>query len=47
VTISNPDSLSSSVTTVNPGRRRGKCIYLNELDVRKPLGVSISEKIKS
>jgi hypothetical protein len=44
VTISNPDSLSSSETGVNPGIRSWKNTYLNELDVRKPLVQSISQK---
>jgi hypothetical protein len=44
VTISNPDSLSSSETGVDPGTRSWKkSTYLNELDVRKPLVVSISQ----
>jgi hypothetical protein len=44
VTISNADSLSSSETGVNPGIKSGKSTYLNELDVRKPLVVSISQR---
>jgi hypothetical protein len=43
-TISNPYSLSSSATGANPGRRSFKCTYLIELDVRKPLVVSISQR---
>ncbi len=44
VTISNPDSLFSSETGVNSGRRRSKSTHLNELDVRKPLVVSMSQR---
>jgi hypothetical protein len=44
VTISNPDSFSSRETGVNPGIRSRKVTYLNELDVRKPLVVSISQR---
>jgi hypothetical protein len=44
VTISNPDSLSNSETGVNPRIISGKCTHLNELDVRKPLVVSISKR---
>jgi hypothetical protein len=45
LTISNPDSLSSSETGVNPGiRSYEKSTYLNELDVRKQLVVSISQR---
>jgi hypothetical protein len=43
VTISNPDLLSSNETGVNPGIRSWKK-HLNELDVRKPLVVSISQR---
>jgi hypothetical protein len=41
--------LSNSETGVNPGVRSNfkKSTILNELDVRKPLVVSISEKSKS
>jgi hypothetical protein len=42
VTTSNHDSLSSSESGVNVGIRAGKSTYLNVLDVRKPLAVSIS-----
>jgi hypothetical protein len=41
---SNPDYLSSSETGVNSGTRSWKSTYLNELDVRKPLVVSISQR---
>jgi hypothetical protein len=41
VTISSPDWLSNSETGVNPGRRSTN---LNELDVRKPLVVSLSQR---
>jgi hypothetical protein len=44
VTISNPDSLSSSETGFNPGRRREKNVYLNGLDSRKPLVAYISQR---
>jgi hypothetical protein len=48
VTISNPNPLSScSETRVNPGirtKKAKKSIYLNELNVRKPLVVSISQR---
>jgi hypothetical protein len=44
VTISNPDSLSSSKTRINSEIRSWKSAYLNELDVRKPLVVSISQR---
>ncbi len=44
LTISNPDLLSSIETGVNPGIRSWKSTYLNEIDVRKPLVVSISQK---
>ncbi len=44
MTISNPDSLSSSETGVNSGIRSSKSTYLNELDVRKPLVESISQR---
>jgi hypothetical protein len=44
VTISNPDSLSGSATGVNPGKRSWRSTYLNELDVRKPMMVSISQR---
>jgi hypothetical protein len=43
VTISNRDLLSSSETGVNAGTKSWKCTYMNELDVRKPLVVSISQ----
>jgi hypothetical protein len=46
VTISNPDSLSSSETEVNTGARSRKSTYLNELNVRKPLVESISQGSK-
>jgi hypothetical protein len=38
------DSLSSSKTGVNPGIRSWKSTHLNELNVRKPLVVSISQR---
>jgi hypothetical protein len=44
VTVSNPELLSSSETGVNPGVRSRKDTRLNELDVRKPLEVSISQR---
>jgi hypothetical protein len=44
VTISNPDSRSSSETGVNPGIKSQKCTYLNELDDRKPSAESISQR---
>jgi hypothetical protein len=44
MTIRNPDLLSSSGTGVNPGIRSWKSTCLIELDVRKPLVVSISQK---
>jgi hypothetical protein len=44
VTNSNPNSLSSSETTVNLGIKAEKSLYLNELDVRKPLVVPISQR---
>jgi hypothetical protein len=44
VTISNPKSLSSTETRINPEIRSSKYTYLNELDVRKPLVVSISQR---
>ncbi len=47
VTISNPDSLSSSETGFNSGIRSWKSNYLNELDVRKPLVVSISQRVRA
>jgi ABC-type multidrug transport system permease subunit len=46
VTISNPDSLSSSKAGVNFEIRSWKSTHPNELDVRKPLVVSISQKEK-
>jgi hypothetical protein len=42
-TITNHDSLSSCVRGFNPGKRSLKSTYLNELDVRKPLVVFISQ----
>jgi hypothetical protein len=42
VTISNPDSLLSSDTWVNPGIRSRKSKELIELNLRKPLVVVIS-----
>jgi hypothetical protein len=44
VTVSSPDSLFSCEAGANPGIRRWKSTYLNELDVRKPLVVSVSER---
>jgi hypothetical protein len=44
VTISIPDSLSSSETGVNPEIRSWKSTHLNELDVRKPLVLSFSQR---
>ncbi len=43
---SNPHFLFRSETNVNLGIRSGKSIYLNELDVRNPLVVSISHRNK-
>jgi hypothetical protein len=44
VTISNPVPLSGSETGVNLGIRSWKSAYLNELDVRKSLVVSILQR---
>ncbi len=44
VTISNLDLRSSSETWVNPGKRSEKSTHLNELVLRKPLVVSISQR---
>jgi hypothetical protein len=44
VTIPNPDLFSSSETEVNRGIRRRKSTHLDELDFRKPLVVSISQR---
>ncbi len=44
VTTSNPDLLSSSEKGVNPEIRIWKSTYLNELDARKPLVLSISQR---
>jgi hypothetical protein len=44
VTISNPDSLSSSKTGVNPEREAEISTDLIELNVRKPLVVFISQR---
>jgi hypothetical protein len=45
LTISNPDLLSSSETLFNSGIRSWKKgTHLNELHVRKPLVVSISQR---
>jgi hypothetical protein len=44
MTTSNLDPLPSSVTGVNLGIRSCKSTYLNELDVRKPLVVSLSQR---
>jgi hypothetical protein len=44
VTFSNPYSLSRSQTGVNPGIRSWRNNYLIELDVWKPLVVSISQR---
>jgi hypothetical protein len=41
--ISNPDSLSGRETVVIPGIRSCKSPHLNELDIRKPFAVSISQ----
>jgi hypothetical protein len=46
VTISNHETLSSSETGVHPGIRTWKSTYLIELDVSKPLVVSISQRSK-
>jgi hypothetical protein len=46
VTISNPNSLSISERGVRPGKRSWKSAYLVELDVRKPLVASISQRSK-
>ncbi len=43
-TTSNTGLLSSSETRVNPGIRSWKSTYQNELDDRKPLVVSISQR---
>jgi hypothetical protein len=43
MTISNPNLLSSSGAGVNSGIRSWKSTYQNELNVRKPLVVSISQ----
>ncbi len=44
VTTSNPDSLSSSETAVNPGKTAEKSTCMNELGARNQLVVSISQK---
>ncbi len=44
VTISNPDSLSSNASGVNPGIESWKSTHLNELDAKKPLVVYISQR---
>jgi hypothetical protein len=44
VTISNPDRLSSSETGVNLESKAEKSTNLNELDVRKPVVVSIPHR---
>jgi hypothetical protein len=44
VTIANTDSLSSRETGVNSGVRNRKSTYLNELNIRKPLVVCISQR---
>jgi hypothetical protein len=44
VTISNPESLSSSKTWVNPGIRAEQSTYLNKLNFRKPLVASILQR---
>ncbi len=44
VTDSNPKTLFSSSKGVYYGRRRRKSTYLNELNVRKPSVVSISQR---
>jgi hypothetical protein len=46
VTISNPDTLLSSETGVNSGIKAEKSTYLNELDDRKPLVVSVLQRNK-
>ncbi len=43
--VTNPDSLSSNETEINPGIRSWKSSYPNELDVRKPSVVSVSQNI--
>jgi hypothetical protein len=44
VTIFKPESPFSSEAGVNPGIRSRKSTYLIQLDVRKPLVVSISQR---
>jgi hypothetical protein len=44
LTISNPNSLPSCAAGVNPGIKKLKKELLNELDVRKPSVVSISQR---
>jgi hypothetical protein len=44
VTIPNPDLLSSSETEINLGKEAEKNVYLDELDVRKPLMICISKR---
>jgi hypothetical protein len=39
-----PHSLSSGETGINPGLEAEKSSYLNELDIRKPLVVSVSQR---
>jgi hypothetical protein len=46
VTISNPDWLYSSETEFNTGKEAEKSTHLIELDVRKPLVVSTSQRSK-
>jgi hypothetical protein len=43
VKISNPNSFSSSETRTNSRKRSCKSTYLNELNARKPIMVSISQ----
>jgi hypothetical protein len=44
VTISNPGSVSSSKAEVYFEIRGWKCTYLNELNVNKPLVVSVTQR---
>jgi hypothetical protein len=45
VTVSNPNLISRGETVVNPGIKSWKETYLNELGVRKPLVVYISQRL--
>jgi hypothetical protein len=46
VTISNPDSISSSERGITSGIKTEESTYLNELYARKPLVVFISQRRK-